>query len=81
MIYEHEIHLLLTGVVMPDMNGKQLAQRIRAIKPDARVLYMSGYTADVIAQRGVLAQNTEFIGKPFTRKHLARKVRKVLDKK
>jgi PAS domain S-box-containing protein len=73
------VHLLLTDVVMPGMDGRQLAMRISAVNPDIDVLFMSGYTADVIAERGVLEQNTAFIAKPFTRDDLARKVREVLD--
>ena len=76
----NEIHLLLTDVVMPGMDGRQLAQRISAAKPDIKVLFMSGYTADVIAERGVLEQNTAFLSKPFTRDDLARKVSDVLKK-
>ncbi|OGV74990.1 MAG: hypothetical protein A3K19_12095 [Lentisphaerae bacterium RIFOXYB12_FULL_65_16] len=74
-----DIHLLLTDVVMPGMDGRQLSKRISAVKPGVKVLFMSGYTADVIAQRGVLEQNTAFIGKPFKRDDLARKVRDVLE--
>jgi two-component system, cell cycle sensor histidine kinase and response regulator CckA len=72
------LHLLLTDVVMPGMDGKQLARRIAALKPGVRVLYMSGYTADVIAKRGVLEQNTDFLQKPFARLDLALKVHEVL---
>jgi two-component system, cell cycle sensor histidine kinase and response regulator CckA len=80
MVKKHEgdIQLLLTDVVMPGMDGKQLARRISALKSGVRVLYMSGYTADVIAQRGVLEQNTDFLQKPFTRAELATKVHEVL---
>ncbi len=60
------------------MDGKQLARRISALKPGVRVLYMSGYTADVIAQRGVLEQNTDFLQKSFSRTELATKVHEVL---
>jgi two-component system, cell cycle sensor histidine kinase and response regulator CckA len=76
--HEGGIQLLLTDVVMPGMDGKQLARRITALKSGIRVLYMSGYTADVIAQRGVLEQNTDFLQKPFTRLELATKVHEVL---
>ncbi|OGV81099.1 MAG: hypothetical protein A3K18_09205 [Lentisphaerae bacterium RIFOXYA12_64_32] len=81
MVAQHpgDIHLLLTDVVMPGMDGRQLAQRISAVKPGVKVLFMSGYTADVIAERGVLEQSTAFIGKPFNRDDLARKVREVLE--
>ena len=72
------LHLLLTDVVMPGMDGRQLARRIQALIPGARVLYMSGYPADVIAQRGVLERDTAFLAKPFTRTDLALKVKEVL---
>ncbi|MCJ7596994.1 MAG: response regulator [Desulfobacterales bacterium] len=76
-----DIHLLLTDVVMPEMNGRDLAERIQAARPGMKVLYMSGYTANTIAHRGVLAEGTQFIQKPFSVKELAVKVRAVLDKK
>jgi PAS domain S-box-containing protein len=73
-----EIHLLLTDVIMPVMDGRQLARKISEVKPGVRTLFMSGYTADVIAEHGVLDQNVAFIAKPFTRDDLARKVQSVL---
>jgi CheY-like chemotaxis protein len=77
--YEERIHLLLTDVIMPEMNGRDLANRLTAVRPEVKVLYMSGYTDDVIAHHGVLDEGTEFIQKPFTPDVLARKVREVLD--
>lgn len=77
--YQDEIHLLLTDVVMPAMNGKELRDSIRRIKPDIKTLFMSGYTADIIAHRGVLEEDVEFLQKPFTPYALARKVREVLN--
>ena len=74
-----DIHLLLTDVVMPGMNGRELANRVSAAKLGIKVLFMSGYTADVMADRGVLEENVAFISKPFSRDDLARKVREVLD--
>jgi DNA-binding response OmpR family regulator len=74
-----DIHLLLTDVIMPGMDGLQLAKRLRAARSGLRVLLMSGYTADVMAQRGVLEQGMSFIAKPFMRDDLARKVREVLE--
>jgi PAS domain S-box-containing protein len=76
---QDEIHLLLTDVVMPAMNGKELRDRIRRIRPDIKTLFMSGYTAEIIAHRGVLEEDVEFIQKPFTPYALAKKVREVLN--
>ncbi len=74
-----EIHLLLTDVVMPRMSGKDLAEKIKEVKPGLKVLYMSGYTADVIAQHSVLDEGIRYLQKPFTLQALAVKVREVLD--
>jgi PAS domain S-box-containing protein len=77
--YEGDIHLLLTDVVMPEMNGNELYKRIASMRPEIKVLYMSGYTDDAIAHRGVLDESTAFIQKPFKADNLLRKVRQVLD--
>ncbi len=76
---DHEIHLLLTDVVMPGMNGRELEGRIRAQRPGIKALFMSGYTADVIASRGVLGEGVRFLQKPFSPDALAARVRAVLD--
>jgi len=73
------IQLLITDVVMPQMNGRQLAERMGAARPGLKCLYMSGYTADIIAHRGVLEEGVRFIAKPFSLRVLAEKVREVLD--
>jgi two-component system cell cycle sensor histidine kinase/response regulator CckA len=73
------IQLLITDVVMPQMNGRQLSERLSAVRSGLKCLYMSGYTADVIAHRGVLEQGVRFIAKPFSLTTLAGKVREVLD--
>ena len=74
-----EIHLLLTDVVMPGMNGKDLGLALRSRWPRLKCLFMSGYTADVIARHGVLDDGISFIQKPFTAEQLAASVRDVLD--
>ncbi len=69
-----EIHLAMTDVVMPEMNGRDLAERLQSLYPGMKILFMSGYTADVIAHRGVLDEGVNFIQKPFSMKDLAVKV-------
>lgn len=71
------IQLLMTDVVMPEMNGRLLADHLRTLLPDLRCLFMSGYTANVIAHHGVLDEGVHFIGKPFTLHALAAKLREV----
>ncbi len=76
-----EIQLLMTDVVMPEMNGRDLAKKLMALCPDIKTLFMSGYTAEVIAHRGVLDKGVNFIQKPFLMQDLASKLREVLDSK
>jgi PAS domain S-box-containing protein len=73
-----DLHLLLTDVVMPEMNGRELARGLQSLYPDLRCLFMSGYTAEVIAHRGILEEGMHFLQKPFTRAELAAKVREAL---
>jgi PAS domain S-box-containing protein len=77
--YTDEIHLLVTDVVMPKMNGRDLATTLLSFFPHLKCLFMSGYTADVIAHHGVLDEGVNFIEKPFLMQELAIKVREVLD--
>ncbi len=77
--YAGPIHLLLTDVVLPGMNGLELKRHLEEIKPGIRTLFMSGYTADVIARQGVVYREFRFLSKPFSVKELAQKVREILD--
>jgi two-component system, cell cycle sensor histidine kinase and response regulator CckA len=77
--HEGPIQLLLTDVVMPDIGGRKLADRLKASRPEAKVLYMSGYTDTAIVQHGLLEPGVAFLQKPFTPEALSRKVREVLD--
>jgi CheY-like chemotaxis protein len=74
-----EIHLLVTDVIMPGMNGSNLAHDLQSIHPSIKCLFMSGYTADVISRHGVLEDGVNFIHKPFSLPGIAAKVRDVLD--
>ena len=80
MAEEHagEIQLLITDVVMPNMNGRELAERLQSLYPSMKSLFMSGYTADVVAHDGVLDKSVHFIQKPFSLRNLAVKVRQTL---
>jgi PAS domain S-box-containing protein len=75
-----EIQLLITDVVMPEMNGRDLAKSINDIKPGLKCLFTSGYTANVIAHHGVLEEGVQFIQKPFSLHDLASKVRETLER-
>ncbi len=75
-----EIHLLLTDVVMPGISGRELAKRLTGRFPNLRVMYMSGYTYNVIAQDGTLEEGISFLQKPFTPQTLKEKVREALDR-
>ncbi len=77
--HEAVIHLLLTDVIMPGMNGRELAQRITEIRPNVKVLYMSGYTENVIGRNGTLDAGIRLLQKPFNLRELGKTVREVLD--
>jgi PAS domain S-box-containing protein len=75
-----DIQLLITDVIMPEMNGKELAERLTSIKPGVKCLFMSGYSADAIARHGVLDKGIHFIQKPFSMKEMAQKVRDIWER-
>ena len=77
--YTEPIHLLLTDVVLPAMSGRELAEIIKRLHPETKVLYVSGYTVNTIAHHGVLEEGIHFLPKPYTMSQLAAKVRQVLD--
>ncbi len=76
--YPGPIHLLLADVIMPEMNGRQLADRLQAIIPGTKVLFMSGYAGERVLRHGLLAPGMEYLQKPFTPEILAQRVRKLL---
>jgi two-component system cell cycle sensor histidine kinase/response regulator CckA len=77
--YEADIDLVITDVVMPEMNGKEMAERLQIRHPNLKTLFMSGYTANVIAHHGIVEQGVMFIQKPFTQKQLLKKIQEALE--
>jgi CheY-like chemotaxis protein len=73
------LHLVLTDVVMPGMGGRELAERLAPLRPELKLVYMSGYTGDAVVHRGLLKDGLPFLAKPFTPEDLALKVRSALD--
>ncbi|MDD3051915.1 MAG: PAS domain S-box protein [Candidatus Cloacimonetes bacterium] len=80
-VEKKKIDLVLTDIVMPEMSGPELIERIRKMCPEISVLYMSGYTDDSVVKYGVLADNVQYINKPFNSKQLLSKIRDILDKR
>jgi two-component system, cell cycle sensor histidine kinase and response regulator CckA len=76
--YPGTIHLLITDVVMPNLNGRRLAEEIRLLRPEIRILYMSGYSGDTVVRCGIMEGEHPFLAKPFTPQALAKKVREHL---
>ena len=74
-----KIHLLISDVIMPEMNGRELSEYLQSFYPDLKCIFMSGYTANTIAHHGVLDEGMHFVQKPFSKKDLATIIRKVLD--
>lgn len=81
LVQDHSgpIHLLITDVVMPDIDGPELVRRLSTLRPDTRTLFMSGYMDDALGDHGVLPTNVNFIQKPFSPRAFAQKVREILD--
>jgi YesN/AraC family two-component response regulator len=75
--HRKEIHVLMTDVIMPEMNGPDLADRLMTENPGLKQIFMSGYTANLIARHGVLVDGVQFLQKPFMKKDLAEKMRLV----
>jgi response regulator RpfG family c-di-GMP phosphodiesterase len=77
--YTGDIHLLITDVIMPEMNGRDMAKNLLSLYPNLKRLFMSGYTADVITHHGVLEEGVFFIQKPLTQNELLNKIQEVLE--
>jgi two-component system cell cycle sensor histidine kinase/response regulator CckA len=77
--FDGEIHLLITDVIMPQMNGLDLAEDLKSRRPGLKCIFMSGYTADIIAHRGILDEGVNFVQKPFSAKVMSAMIREVLD--
>jgi two-component system cell cycle sensor histidine kinase/response regulator CckA len=83
VVREHKgppIRLVVTDVIMPLMGGKVMAESLKTIYPDLKILFTSGYTDDAITHHGVLDTGVEFLSKPYTPATIARKVREMLDR-
>ena len=76
--YQEPIDLLLTDVIMPSLNGRQLAEHLSLLHPETKVLYTSGYTENIIAKHGVIGDDIHFMAKPYTPQVLSSKIREVL---
>jgi DNA-binding NtrC family response regulator len=76
--HKGKIDLVITDVVMPGMGGRELVKQLAQVRPEAKVLYLSGYTEDAIVSEGTIESGTAFLQKPFTLQNLSRKVREVL---
>ena len=76
---KNEIHLLMTDVIMPGMNGRELGREITSLRPHIKCLFMSGYTSDVIGHHGVLDEGVHFLQKPFSAQNLSEKIHRALE--
>jgi DNA-binding response OmpR family regulator len=75
-----KVHLVVLDVLMPKKNGKEAYEEIRKIRPDVKVIFTSGYTADILHKKGILEEGINFLSKPISTNDLIRKVREVLDR-
>jgi PAS domain S-box-containing protein len=78
--HNSQISLVISDVVMPKKNGREICEEIRRLKPDIKFIFISGYTADIILQKGIVEEGVEFVTKPFSKNEILRKVRNVLDR-
>lgn len=72
------IDLLVTDVIMPEMNGRALFEKVRGVRPDLKCLYLSGYPADIIGRRGIIPEEVNFLAKPYTRAQLKEMIESIL---
>ena len=79
--YREKIHLFMTDVMLPGINGRIAAERLLTARPEVKILFNSGYTAEIIDKQGILEKGINFINKPFTAQEISNKVREILDKK
>ncbi len=79
--HQGKIKLMITDVVMPQLGGLELARRLAVLRPETKVLYVSGYSENDMSEQGILASDLEFLEKPFTPQALTRKVREVLNRR
>jgi YesN/AraC family two-component response regulator len=77
-MHDGKIHLLMTDVVMPGISGRELSERVKTVRPDIRVLFMSGYTGQAVVHHGILESDAVLLQKPFTLNALALKLREIL---
>ncbi|HOD33082.1 MAG TPA: response regulator [Holophaga sp.] len=78
--YEDPIHLVVTDVILPDINGRIVSERLKVQRPNIRVLFASGYSGDILSKSGVLEESIDLISKPFSALFLAQRVRDTLDR-
>jgi YesN/AraC family two-component response regulator len=78
--HNSQISLVVSDVVMPKKNGREICEEIRSLRPDIKFIFISGYTADIILQKGIVEEGVDFVTKPFSKNEILQKVRNVLDR-